>query len=264
MIDVIIPGYNCKETLFDCLESIRRQSAIDKIHVIFVDDCSTDDYSDILAHFQEAMDLKCIRTETNKGPGFCRQLGLDNSSSEFVMFVDSDDFIIGDDTVARFLRAASNKYDYVFGLVYCELLDACVAREGNLHGKMYRRSFLNKHGIRFSSDRYHEDNLFNNLVLLNGAKVKCLEDVTYCYFDNKDSLTNRGLNDYQTYLEGYIRNIGLVSKYHKEKQFDQSAFEGYLVDKRLYLNFVYNNSSDARKEFIDQLLDRYDVQDIIH
>ena len=264
MIDIIIPGYNCRETLSDCLDHIKCQTCIDKIHVIFVDDCSSENYSDILAQYQKDIDLKYIRSETNLGPGACRQIGLDNSSSDFVMFVDADDYILGDDSLAQYLEAMDEGYDYVYGLVYNEFLDTCVISDGDVHAKMYRRSFLDKHNVKFSSDRYHEDNLFNSLVILNGARIKRLEMVTYCYFDSKNSLTYQGLGDFSTYLEAYIKFVGTVFKLHKEKGFDEAIFADFLTGKKKYLNCVYEKASDTRRQYIDQLLDRYEVIGLIH
>ena len=85
---------------------------------------------------------------------------------------------------------------------------------------MYRRKFLNENDICFNDSRYHEDNSFNNLVLLNNPKQDVISDVTYVYCYNPSSLTNYDISTEWERLEIYIYNMRYVVDYanaHKLK-----------------------------------------------
>ena len=70
-----------------------------------------------------------------------------------------------------------------------------------LHGKMYRRSFLERNNIKFNNLRSHEDNAFNQLCLICAKSVIYLDDIIYRYNNTKDSITNTedDIKSYKTY-----------------------------------------------------------------
>ena len=90
MISVIIPVYNTKQYLSDCLNSILAQTYTE-LEILFVDDGSTDGSSDLLDSFA-AMD-KRIRVIHQENGGVCaaRNRGIDEARGEYLSFIDSDD-----------------------------------------------------------------------------------------------------------------------------------------------------------------------------
>ena len=62
---------------------------------------------------------------------------------------------------------------------------------GNVHGKIYRRKYLEDNNIHFNESRFHEDNYFNNLVTLSGAKMFDLDVCTYYYTYNNNSANSK-------------------------------------------------------------------------
>ena len=85
-ISVVIPSYNRRELLLECLASVAQQSY--KPHeVIVVDDGSTDGTIEVL---QERVDLHLIVQE-NAGPGAARNTGAKHASGDYIAFLDSDD-----------------------------------------------------------------------------------------------------------------------------------------------------------------------------
>ena len=74
-ISIIIPLYNTPIDYFrDCLQSIVDQGMNKMIEVIIVDDCSTENYSEIYNEFLN-LNLTILRPEKNSGPGVCRHTG---------------------------------------------------------------------------------------------------------------------------------------------------------------------------------------------
>lgn len=90
-IDVIIPNFNKKEYLEDAIDSVVNQSYKNwKLFVI--DDNSTDGSKDLLKKYLSEKNINIILLKKNKGPSFCRNLGIRFSSSKYISFLDSDDF----------------------------------------------------------------------------------------------------------------------------------------------------------------------------
>ena len=90
-ISIIIPVYNAEEYLKRCLNSIVNQTLKD-IEIICVNDCSIDNSLEILnSYAQRDNRIKVIDCKTNGGESKARNIGLDNSTGEFLAFVDNDD-----------------------------------------------------------------------------------------------------------------------------------------------------------------------------
>lgn len=91
-ISVIIPVYNTAIYLKQCLNSVINQSLKD-IQIILINDGSTDNSGDICRDYQK-MDPRIVYIESdNKGQGNARNIGVSLAEAEYIMFVDSDDFL---------------------------------------------------------------------------------------------------------------------------------------------------------------------------
>lgn len=94
-ISVIIPVYNVGKYLRHCLDSVINQSLKD-IEIVCVEDCSTDNSAEILREYAEKDSrIKCIFHEKNKGCVITRKDGVENTTGEYILFLDSDDFLAG-------------------------------------------------------------------------------------------------------------------------------------------------------------------------
>lgn len=95
LITVIIPVYNVKSYLSKCIESVKKQS-YKNLEIILVDDGSDDGSFSICKEFSKKDSrIKLYRTE-NLGLSHARNVGLDHASGEYIVFVDSDDYIYED------------------------------------------------------------------------------------------------------------------------------------------------------------------------
>ena len=90
MISVIIPVYNVERYLARCLDSVLEATEGHDAEIICVNDGSTDGSAGILANYADR--VKVIEKE-NGGLGSARNAGLDAMAGDYVMFVDSDDWI---------------------------------------------------------------------------------------------------------------------------------------------------------------------------
>lgn len=92
LVSVIIPVYNTKKYLAECLDSVCAQT-YPQLEIIVVDDGSTDDSGVLLQEYSQKDHRIRVITQKNQGLSAARNRGLEFSSGEYVMFLDSDDWI---------------------------------------------------------------------------------------------------------------------------------------------------------------------------
>lgn len=92
-ISVIIPVYNAKKTLQRCVESVIYGQE-KEVQVILVDDCSTDESWKICQKLEaDNSQVRCFQNKKNSGVSYTRNQGLKNAIGEYILFVDSDDWV---------------------------------------------------------------------------------------------------------------------------------------------------------------------------
>lgn len=114
-VTIVIPAYNRASTLDRAINSVLNQS-YSNIEVIVVDDNSTDNTIEIIRKINDKR-LKYIKLNENKGACFARNLGIQNSTGEYIAFQDSDDEWYKDklDKQLKFLKEES------YNLVGCSI-----------------------------------------------------------------------------------------------------------------------------------------------
>ena len=259
MIDIIIPIYNARKTLELTLMSIKLQTIINKINIYLIDDDSSEDYKDILNKYKD-MNIIYIKLDKNNGPAVARQKGIEMSSSKYIMFIDADDLLYDADSIKKLFNKIEEDYDYVVGITIDEKQNTQIMNESDLHGKIYKREFLLKNNIKFNNTRVHEDNYFNNLVLLCEPKQKEILENVYIYVDNKDSITNINKEKEFENLEIYISNIKEIIEEATKRNIEKDLIIKYLIMKLKYINRIYNKLSEKQQEIFKIWLKKYDIK----
>ena len=109
MISIIIPVYNVEKFIRQCLDSILSQS-YKNYEVILIDDKSKDSSLDIIREYEKKYsNFFVIENKKNSGPGASRNKGIDKAKGEYIMFIDSDDYIEPNTLEDAF--NAAKKYD---------------------------------------------------------------------------------------------------------------------------------------------------------
>ena len=93
MVDIIIPVYNASQTLPKTLDSIINQKVSCDYIVTIIDDCSSDDYSNIINEYKDKIKINYKRLDNNGGAGIARNEGLRHASGRYITFLDSDDLL---------------------------------------------------------------------------------------------------------------------------------------------------------------------------
>ena len=173
-------------------------------------------YDKYISKYNE-LNIKEIELDSNMGPGHARHVGIDRSNNKYIMFIDSDDYFYTNHAVKDLYDLISSKdLDLVVSNFIYKRDDKEEIKKLDsiwLHGKIYNRDFLHKYNINFNDSRQNEDNGFNSLILLLRPKIDNLDDITYVYEDNPNSITRKNNREYKiTGLEGYIYNINWAVK----------------------------------------------------
>ena len=202
-ISIIVPVYNSAEYLEECISSLICQS-LPEIEILIVDDGSTDNSWDILVSIAaEIVKIKLYR-QKNQGQGAARNLALTHAAGEYILFVDSDDWI--DKETCEILYNSiqlsnSNILCFNYILNYSEteriitsypsstlwedekcleaLFDAKIT--GHACNKLYKRSMLHDYGLFFPDEGVYEDLLFSIKVLYYAKRVQYITDAYYHY-----------------------------------------------------------------------------------
>ena len=89
---VIIPIYNAEKTLSRCIDSLVRQDRKD-VELILINDGSTDRSGEICKEYQQKCGNIRYFVQENRGVSAARNVGLAEAQGEYVLFVDSDDYV---------------------------------------------------------------------------------------------------------------------------------------------------------------------------
>ena len=89
-VDIILPNYNSSPYLSETIDSVINQT-FKNWKLIIIDDNSNIETKKILKKYENEPNINIIWLPKNKKAGFCRNLGIRSSKSEYVAFIDSDD-----------------------------------------------------------------------------------------------------------------------------------------------------------------------------
>lgn len=261
MIDIIIAAYNAHNTIEKALNSIIMQNISDMVNVYIINDKSDTDYSDVIEKYSKYLNVIELTYDENKGPGFARNYGIDHSSSQYIVFLDSDDIFSTPYALESLYKRINNSsYDVVISNFLEEVGDDRYIPHFNDniwdHGKIYRRSYIQDNNIRFTDERSNEDLFFNFLIILTGAKVSYIDNITYIWQNNNDSITRKNNHEFSYKgIEGYIRNIYNLSLSLEERNAPKSNIAKVLFFALLQMYYTYLFfDRDNKIEAIDILM----------
>ena len=227
-LSLIVPVYNVEEFIAECLDSILQQAGPDA-EVVCVDDASTDGSLEIVRRYAEADPrVRLLRHEQNRGLGAARNTALDAAEGDYVMFVDSDDWLAEGALPAISQRLRETTPDVlIFDFARVDAdgrvrLNRTVApfeapgapvftlaeRPDVLDllwiacSKAYRREFLNDLGLRFH-EGYYEDVSWTFPCLMAAQRISLLHRVCYCYRRRAGAITSTPSRKHFDILQHY-------------------------------------------------------------
>lgn len=263
IVDIIIPEYNAQSTIAKTMASIACQTFADKVTVTIVDDCSTDgSYEWISSRYWAGFPcgVRVLQTPKNGGPGVARQYGLEHTECPFVMFVDADD-TLGDSLSleALYTSLSANASACMIVGAFDEECDNDINRHTDdmvwMHGKMYRRSFLDQYGVRFHpTSRANEDNGFNTIIKLivahdKGWKILTESRCVYIWHNTKHSMTRANNHEYYfgASFPGFVENMIYASQHMRSLLGDEKLMQSkyYIRWCAVVMCFLYAYYSEC-------------------
>ena len=224
MIGVVIPVYKRKKCLIKTLRSLTLQTK-QSFYVVIVDDHSPEPLKDTVMSFSNELHIKYIYLEKNVGPGLARQAGLEycyKQNFEFVLFLDSDDFLFPHALAKLNYEINKTSSDIVSSEIhiednYCLRKNFLASNKTFVHGKMYRTNFLKQNNITFPSLRTNEDLAFNLKAFGSTDKVALINEPLHVFHNEPNSITRCGKNSLNLEID-YIEAIYDAATYLKENR----------------------------------------------
>ena len=210
-VSVIILLHNSERFITKCVEGLFGQT-LDDIEYVFVDDGSTDRTIEMIEeslsrHCERKPEVKIIRLEKNEGQAKARKIGVGNSTGEYVIHCDSDDWIDLGMYQAMYETAEKNLSDLVISDYYfsdgekeyywgqkCKDKEEIVRGllnnriSGALWNKMIRREILDDSFI-FPEENMCEDFVFTIQYLLRSTRIDFVEKPLYHYVRHKSAFS---------------------------------------------------------------------------
>jgi glycosyltransferase involved in cell wall biosynthesis len=224
-VSIIIPVYNAKDFLDDCIQSLLNQTLVAS-EFIFVDDGSIDNSAEIICEYQKKDNRIILISQINKGISEARNSGIAVAKGEYIGFLDNDDFVKNDMFECLYEIAEKNDLDIVisktilgrdgkyiikdsvfdvgvlFGqqFIQSKILPNLLKTEDlfAVWNKIYKRSFVNLNNIHFPKNRIiEEDNMFNIQAFNMAQKVLFIDYAGYYYREVANSKSRLTIeNDY--------------------------------------------------------------------
>lgn len=217
-LSIVIPMYNTEEHIIKCLKSLKNQTVKD-FEVIVIDDGSTDGSYEKVKAYLEKTDLtyKIIK-QNNKGQSAARNVGIKTATAEYLLFLDSDDFVEEtlvertkeerlstdfDIAIFDYKRVKENgtvipsnnqAFDFLKGIqdgievFYCYKDNEIRLWTSNL---IYNREFIIENKLQYLEGCFATEDLnfiFKSLFL--AKDIRYINQVLAYYYQRSDSLTN--------------------------------------------------------------------------
>ena len=280
-VSVFMAVYNKENYLHNTIESLQNQTLKD-IEIIAVDDCSTDNSLKVLQEMaKKDSRIKVVNYEKNRGPLYARALGILNSKGEYLLNIDSDDILYGNDTL-EFLYNRANKSNIDVILysrlithpngfkqvnIRCNSFDRIIRQPelyqiafnqyNQLSDYLIWNKFIKKevylraykaYEKRINGENWihYDDNIWGVLIHKYANTLECINKTLYIHILNPTSLTNKigSLTEVKSVIDKY-EMFKEIYNTKEEKKYLIKEFENlmYLIDDYgSFRNFFNENS----------------------
>lgn len=274
-VSVIIPIYNVEKYIDKCLRSVVNQT-LKNIEIILVNDGTEDNSMHIAKNYIEIDRRIKVINKTNGGLSSARNAGLEVAKGEYILFIDSDDYIESNMIEEMYNLALINDLDIVMcGFNRIELDNmykikppiSCnikynksdifniISNSTNnitwfVWRNLYKLSLLNNNSIRFNqSVKIGEDTCFNLEAFLASSSIMCIDKELYNYVNNPNSLTSKKYkaNLQQSLINQYSEKVQIYRKYNmSENSFIN--LDLYFITHSLnsIISNIYNSTSNNK------------------
>ena len=250
-VSVIVPVYNVEKYLHKCIDTILSQTFSD-FECILVNDCSPDNCGKICDEYANKDNrIKVIHKQVNEGLPQARKTGFLNSSGEYILNVDSDDYIEITMIEKMLSLAVLNDYDFVYSDYYKHLNEETIIYQkvpilsndyvynikstvlgkigSVLWNKLIKKSVYNF--VNFPLYSYGEDRVIAAQILYHSKNTGYINEALYHYINNQNSLQRNPTLKWKRYTE-------VKENFNNIKRYLKSTHNGYpkVFEPELSLN----------------------------
>lgn len=250
-LSIVMPVYNVKEYVENCIKSIIRQDTTYKFELIIVNDGSKDGSDDIIQSINDDR-IKYIFQE-NKGLSGARNTGINNAVGKYITFVDSDDLMCENSIQNMMDAITKEEADICVGGYYIFMNESdvkqifvsekkvienspkeAISNPGYAWGKIYRRSLFEK--LRFPLGAWYEDTMVCTVLYRMADKIVVIDQPVYEYRINPDGISQTARSSVKS-IDHYWVMEDVLEKYeHVGLEYDEILFHLVLdhMSKFLY------------------------------
>lgn len=270
LVSILVPFYNVEQYIDRCIQSLIKQT-YENIEILLIDDCSPDNTLEIAQKYTESDSrIKILRYEKNRGLGGARNYGIEKAKGEYILFVDSDDYIKSNTIEVLFDKAKKNNLcvletNYIkegktksdilprrslysdkvyYGKEYWDLIPIAPVVAWN---KFYKLSFLKENNIVFQLRKF-EDVAFTAEVFMKAKRVMNIDFPFYHYIVRENSIMTESAS--VSHLEdaySLIKDMKILFESNKEnEQMKKSYLYSYIGFFRLW--HLYSSDITIKKE----------------
>lgn len=201
-LQIIIPAYNVENYIDECIESVLKQETHYKYHITIVEDGSTDSTKEKLSKYLQN-ELITIIFQKNKGLSGARNAALKHIIGKYIMFLDSDDYLLPGAVEDLLNEAYDSDSDIVQGGISMFDKDKIIFTtnekkatstnwDGFLHGyacaKIFKATLFRN--AKFPERYWFEDSLMSFRIFPGSRKNANIGKVIYMYRNNPNGITN--------------------------------------------------------------------------
>lgn len=282
LVSIIIPVYNVELYIQDCIDSVLGQS-YSNIEVIAIDDASTDSSLQILNQYEDERLRVFLQTE-NQGQSAARNVGLNYATGDYILFVDSDDYL-KKETLNRlvFLFQKENVDMIRFDAVsYYEKTQEFVVDNTYIASKylkenkiytdnllkdfylsfnpspvlyIFRRELIIDDKLKFDEGIIHEDELFNTKLYLRIKKARyCSEQFYVRRYRDNSTMTNKNLEQLLYSFKSYNHIMDEYEKMLSNRTYnsDMKKFIKYRLNTLYNMLFYFEIDDDTKNILINK------------
>ena len=293
-ISIIIPVYNAEHTLDKCLESLCNQTLKD-IEIICINDKSSDNSLEKLLEYSNAdCRIKVINLEKNVGAGVARNIALDAAKGDYILFVDADDWIdlnaceelynqisaynndfIIFDLINYYEETQTEKHDEYRLKPFKEIiqnkniilrdLNFCFFTTTEVAYKIYNREFLNRNNIRFSEQRFCEDDIFFIKAVYYSNSVSILDKALYHYRRHNSSACYKLQNVVDDIFKAKLECLHFLEDTKCTNLIE--LFIPYFINSLFYWQSKYKNTAnesyfnDKLYRILNDIFSKYNIKE---
>lgn len=270
-VSIILPAYNCQETIENAIESVISQD-YKNWELIIIDDGSTDNTKEKCQKYNDNKNIKFF-SKKNEGPSATRNYGLKKSTGKYIMFLDSDDYFestMVSEMVKKiqennqlvccnFFQFYNTKKDFS-NIEQLKTKDIQLYIEtlqknrifNNIWNKIYVSEIISENNITFNENiEFGEDYEFNIDYIKSVEQAELINEPLYNYYISSNSLTTK-----------YRENEFQIRKHNIDKNKELYRHKNYDLEwiSHLYLEMfiqssisLFNNKSASKNTIISKI-----------